>query len=339
MEMDVFETLEKELGTRNFFLERGVIDGERDLEEFLKTEEGERKEKFFILIGRGPGGRTHLGHYQFWTLARDLQKVFGLSIIFHITDDEKFLENSNEENFEENYEETLKDLETIDFDFKNFEVLIGSKMTSHRYHRILEISRKISIGTIGTIFGKEIFNSIGRCFFPATQIAPVFLRSKRAIVICGRDQDPFFLLARDVAKKLKRYKPIMIYKKMFPSVDGKDRMRSRVPRTSIYLDDSREDIKKKVRKMFSGGRRTLSEHMKKGANLEICSVYRMLNEFLIGDSRKMEEIRRRYSEGSMSVDQIKEILHLELSEFLKRFHEKRGGYDRKIRFLEDRTWS
>jgi len=64
----------------------------------------------------------------------------------------------------------------------------------------------------------------------------------------------------DVAKKLKYNKPACIHSKFFPSLKGKSgKMSASVIDTTIFMTDTKNQIKKKINKCFSGGKDTEEE--------------------------------------------------------------------------------
>jgi len=85
------------------------------------------------------------------------------------------------------------------------------------------------------------------------------------------DQDPYFRMTRDVAHKLKYMKPANIYSTFFPALQGKkSKMSSSDFSSTILLTDTPKMIKEKINKYaFSGGRQTVEEHRKLGADLDI----------------------------------------------------------------------
>lgn len=69
-------------------------------------------------------------------------------------------------------------------------------------------------------------------------------------------------------------------------------MSGSVQTTSIYCTDTPQQIKEKINKYaFSGGRDTVEEHRKKGANLEVDVPFQYLT-FFLDDDEKLEDIRK-----------------------------------------------
>lgn len=138
------------------------------------------------------------------------------------------------------------------------------------------------------------------------------------------DQDPYFRMTRDIAQKLKFFKPASIYSTFFPALQGKKtKMSSSDPNSGIFLNDSAADIKRKVNKYaFSGGQVTLEEQKEKGANIDVDVPYQYLT-FFLEDDEKLAQIAADYSSGKMMTGEIKAILIECLQKFVADFQEKR----------------
>src|SRR5271169_4746374 len=100
-------------------------------------------------------------------------------------------------------------------------------------------------------------DNIGKVHFVAVQAAPSFSNSfpqifgQRAdipsLIPCAIDQDPYFRLTRDVARKLKYPKPALIHGKFIPSLGGaQSKMSASVETSSIFMSDTLKKITTKV---------------------------------------------------------------------------------------------
>lgn len=106
------------------------------------------------------------------------------------------------------------------------------------------------------IFGFSDDSNIGQQAFPAIQAAPSFSSSfprvlgshkLRCLIPCAIDQDPYFRMTRDVAVRLKEFKPALIHSKFIPSLTGLGTKMSASSRnTCIYVTDTANMIKNKV---------------------------------------------------------------------------------------------
>ena len=93
--------------------------------------------------------------------------------------------------------------------------------------------------------------------------------------------------------------------------------------TTIYLSDTPNQIKNKVKKYaFSGGGETLEEHKEKGANLKVDIPYQFL-QFFLEDDAELARIAEEYGSGRMLTSEIKEICSNSIIEFIKEYQERR----------------
>ena len=78
-------------------------------------------------------------------------------------------------------------------------------------------------------------------------------------------------MTRDIASKLKYFKPASLYSSFFPALQGKrSKMSSSVYSSSILLTDTPKQVKDKVNDYaHSGGKQTSEEHRKYGADLDV----------------------------------------------------------------------
>ena len=130
------------------------------------------------------------------------------------------------------------------------------------------------------MFGFDASNNIGQIFYTALQTVPCFLesieqgRNVPCLIPCGIDQDPHFRITRDLAESLGYYKPALVHNKMMPGLKGLDsKMSSSQPDTAIFMTDTPEQAEAKLRNAFTGGRATVEEQRRLGADPDVCSVF------------------------------------------------------------------
>ena len=171
-----------------------------------------------------------------------------------------------------------------------------------------------------SIFGFDAEGtSCGKIAYPAIQAVPAFAstfpvpfkneKDMMCLIPCAIDQDPYFRMTRDVAPKLGEYKCSTLYSKFIPGLKGpKGKMTASIGSSAIYLNDTAEEIRRKIKnEAFSGGQDTLELHRKLGANLDIDTSYQYLT-FFMDDDEKLKEIGDKYSRGEMLTREVKEIL-------------------------------
>lgn len=311
----------------HLFLRRGIFFSHRDLKQLLSSYEA--GEKFFLYTGRGPSSTAlHLGHLVPFIFTAYLQRVFNVPCVIQLTDDEKFLfakkPKGSEapkplEHFQSLARENAKDIIAVGFDPEKTFIFSDTEYIGSLYPNILKIQRSTTYNQAKAIFGFTDSDNIGKHGFPAVQASPSFSSSfpvvlngepnMRCLIPCAIDQDPYFRLTRDVAPRLGYVKPALIHSKFFPALQGENtKMSSSIAESAIFLDDSAKKIKTKVNKYaFSGGRQTIEEHRKLGADIDVDVSYRYLT-FFIEDDQRLAQIGEEYSSGQMLSGEIKKEL-------------------------------
>lgn len=325
------------------FLKRRLFFSHRSLETVCETLE--RGEKVYLYTGRGPSsGSLHLGHLIPFMFSKYLQDAFDLPLVIQITDDEKFFcKNMSLEEASNMAIENIKDILSIGFDVKNTFIFCDTQYIGSMYPNICKIQKLININQIQKIFGFGLDDNIGKYSYVATQIAPSFsssfplilnnnnidikndnnkkiekcknMKDKEegilCLIPCAIDQDPFFRLTRDLAPRLGYKKPSIIHSKFFPSLLGPNdsgKMSSSEPNSAIFVNDSPKEIENKIKKYaFSGALKTLEEHKKFGANIDIDVSIQYLNVFLF-DDEKLDKIKHDYKNGLIGTSDVKKLL-------------------------------
>ncbi|PXF47173.1 Tryptophan--tRNA ligase, cytoplasmic [Gracilariopsis chorda] len=324
------------------FLRRGIFFSHRDLNELLtRYEQGD---KFFLYTGRGPSSTAlHLGHLVPFIFTAYLQRVFNVPCVIQLTDDEKFLfakqPKGSEapkplEHFQQLARENAKDIIAVGFDPEKTFLFTDTDYIGYLYSNVLKIQRATTYNQAKGIFGFTDSDNIGKHGFPAVQAAPSFSTSfpivlkgepnMRCLIPCAIDQDPYFRMTRDVAPRLTYSKPSLIHSKFFPALQGENsKMSSSIAESAIFLDDTPKKIKTKINKYaFSGGRQTIEEHRRLGANVDVDVSYRYLTFFLEDDER-LEQIRQQYASGQMLSGEIKKELIQILQPLVEEHQRKR----------------
>jgi tryptophanyl-tRNA synthetase len=324
--------IKKHTGELHPYLRRKIVFSHRDLN--LILDHYEKGEKFALYTGRGPSGKTHLGHLTPWLFCKWLQDKFGVPLYFMITDDEKYLikDLSLEETKKLAYENIL-DIIAIGFDPAKTKIFIDTEYAKTLYPIAVELSKKVTFSSAKAVFGFTNETNIGMAFWPAMQSAPCFLPSILAkknvpvLIPAAIDQDPYWRIARDVAPKLGYPKPAAIHSRFLPGLELGGKMSSSEG-AAIYTTDSPKEIKAKIMKYaFSGGQPTIEEHRKKGGNPEVDVPYQYLTFFEEDDAR-LAQIHRDYKSGKLLTGEIKQILVDKLTAFLGE-HQKRREAARK----------
>jgi tryptophanyl-tRNA synthetase len=338
------ERLERVLGSPlHPLLSREVYISHRDLPQFL--DQHEKGHPVFLYTGRGPSGDIHLAHLIPFELCSYLQRKMGVDLWIQVTDDEKFLFSGGggrqDLTLQETYRlgrENLLDLLAVGFDPKRTHILFDTVSIRSLYPISLEVAKRVTFSTAKAVFGFKNENNIGSIYFTALQSVPAFLPSARAgkpvhcLIPCGIDQDPHFRITRDVAEALGYPKPALLHNRMLPGLLGEEKMSSSADRrdNAIFLSDGPKEVERKISRAFTGGRATVEEQRKLGANPDICSVHALWKSRFAPDPKEFDEITRTCRSGEMLCGECKGKLAPRVTAFLAEQQKKRADVEKWI---------
>lgn len=100
--------------------------------------------------------------------------------------------------------------------------------------------------------------------------------------------------------------------------------------SSIYLNDTDNQIKKKVGKAFSGGQDTRELQEQIGGRTAVDVPFQYLTFFLESDG-ELESIKQRYEKGLMQSGEMKATATKELQAYVAAFRERRKAVTPEIR--------
>lgn len=325
---EILERIQKHTGGLHPQLERRIFFSHRDLDWILQRHEA--GEKFVLYTGRGPSGPVHIGHLAPWIFTKYLQDKFDAKLYFQMTDDEKFLYTDDftlKEPQQWAYENAL-DIIALGFDPKKTRIIVDTKDMGAMYKLAIRIAKHMNFSTVRAVFGFQESTNIGMLFYPAVQAAPAFIESDLVghnvpcLIPAAIDQDPYWRVTRDVAPKLGYYKPAQIHCRFVPGLGRGGKMSASMPETSIFTVDSPQVAAKKVMAAFTGGRATVDEQRKLGANPDVCSVF-SYDYFLFMDQKEIEDLRYNCLAGNIMCGECKQVLAGRVKKFLIEHQEKR----------------
>lgn len=326
---EILERLEKHASPLHPLIRRGVFYSHRDLDRIL--DDYERGNGFFLYTGRGPSGSIHLGHMMPWILTKWMQDNFRVRFYFQLTDDEKFLFESGltQEDSKRYAYENMLDVIALGFDPKLTKIFLDTELIHTLYPLAIKVAKKITFSTVKAVFGFNSSYNIGSIFYTSIQAVPCFLGSElegrniACLIPCGIDQDPHFRIARDVAPLLGYYKPALLHNKLLPSLAGGDKMSASLPHTSIFTTDEPEDVERKIMNAFTGGRVSVEEQRKMGAEPDICTVYHYYLYIFMPDDEELKGLYKRCRSGEILCGECKQVLTERVNTFLAEHQRKR----------------
>jgi tryptophanyl-tRNA synthetase len=313
----------------HYMLRRKIFFAHRDMNWIL--DEYEKGNKFFLYTGRGPSGKTHLGHLIPWLFTKWLQDKFGAKLYFQITDDEKFLfkEKLSLEDVKNYAYDNILDIIALGFDPKKTFIFSDTEYAKTLYKEAIRVAKHVTYSTTKAVFGFKNDSNIGQIFFTSMQAVPAFLESLKAgknvpcLIPLAVDQDPHFRIARDVMPKLGYYKPAVIHSKFFPGLSTVQKMSSSQPFDTIFTTDTPDEIETKVMRAFTGQQATKELQKRLGGNPDICAICQYYYFLFEPDDKKVEEIFEKEKKGKILAGEHKKDLAERVVKFLEEHHKKR----------------
>ena len=306
-------------------LARGIYYSHRDLAALLEGYAAGRP--FFLYSGRGPSGPLHTSHLVSFDLCRWLQAKLHVPMYIQITDDEKFWARSglSREETARWGLENLYDILGLGFDPKLTHVFFDSRSIAALYPLAIRVARRITYSNVKAVFGFEPSTNIGLVFYTALQTVPAFWPSWKegrevpCLIPCGIDQDPHFRLTRDIAEGMGYPKPALVHSRMVPGLLGEAAMSTTgsASDNALFLNDPPKEIDRKVRNAFTGGRATVEEQRRLGANPEICSVWALWRTRFAPSDEEFGKITADCRSGALLCGDCKSSLLQRIHGFLK----------------------
>jgi tryptophanyl-tRNA synthetase len=326
---ELLRRIAKHTGEVQLQLRRQLFFSHRDLDVVLDLYE--KGTKFVLYTGRGPSGPVHIGHLIPWIFTKYLQGKFDTRLYFQVTDDEKFVVD-DEANLSETTKlgyENILDLIALGFEPENTFIIYDVQDIHLLYDIALEVAKRITYSTAKATFGFQDSTNLGWVFWPALQAVPCFIHKKLtgenvpALIPAAIDQDPYWRITRDIAPKLGYFKPAQIHNRFLPGLGVGGKMSSSDPETAILTTDSPEVVKRKVWNAFTGGKGTVAEQRRLGADPSVCSVYQYFLFLFEDDDKKLAERERQCMTGKVLCGECKKDLAERINKFLAKHQKKR----------------
>lgn len=333
---ELLQRLTRYTGELHLQLRRKLFFSHRDLDTVLDLYD--KGTKFVLYTGRGPSGPVHIGHLVPWIFTKHLQDAFDTRLYFQMTDDEKFVVDDElklAETTQLGYDNAL-DLVALGFEPEKTFIIYDVKDIDLLYDIALEVAKRITYSTAKATFGFQENTNLGWVFWPAVQAVPCFIHKKLtgenvpALIPAAIDQDPYWRITRDIASKLGYYKPAQIHNRFLPGLGIGGKMSSSEPDTAIFTIDPPDVVNRKVWKAFTGGKGTVAEQRKEGANPDVCSVYQYFLYLFEEDDKKLAERERRCRTGEILCGECKKDLTERINRFLAEHQKRREKAKDKI---------
>lgn len=191
-------------------------------------------------------------------------------------------------------------------------------------HLAYEAAQRITLNEFKAVYGSA---DPARIMAAVTQVGDVLFpqieHRMPGIIPVGIDQDPHIRVARDFVSRTKSihnfFPPAGIYHKFTPSLAGDLKMSKSQPSGNIDLPENIDEVCKKIKKAVSGGRKTVEEQRKLGAEVEKDMAFELLKMHLIEDDKELNKIYDEYKSGKMITSELKLIACDKMTRFMKEF--------------------
>lgn len=336
-EIKIDEKLIREFGLKKFkkseipcnhhFFTRKIITVHRDFN--IIKECIDNKKSFIQITGIASSGPLHMGHkvdIDAYLLFRSL----GAKSFFVVSDIDAYVSRPDSkipslEVAKENAVNLVAHL--LAFGIPKEEIYVQGRKEARYYEFAFEISKKITENAFKSIYGHMNLGKISSNLLQYSDILHLQLKEyfgpMPTITGIGVEQDPHARVCRDLARRLpyKLKLPSFFYFLHQSGLQKGNKMSASVPDTAIFLDDSPNQIKRKINKAFSGGRDSVELHRKLGGEPEKDKAYEILF-YHHPDNDFVKEVYEKYKKGEMLTGELKKICIDFLTDFLSKHQEK-----------------
>ena len=308
-----------------------------------------------ILTGDRPTGRLHVGHYVGSLRRRvELQNSGEFEKIFIMIADAQALTDNfdNPEKIRPNTIEVALDYLSAGLDPAKSSLFIQSQISeltelTFFYSNLVTVSRLQRNPTVKSEIQMRNFETsipVGFFTYPISQAADI-TAFKATTVPVGEDQLPMIEQTREIVRKFNSiYDEVLVEPEVLlpeneaccrlPGIDGKQKM-SKSLGNCIYLEDTEEDVKKKVMSMYTDPTHIRREDP---GHLEGNCVFTYLDAFskpehfeeYLPDYASLQELKDHYTRGGLGDVVVKKFLNNVLQEELAPIRARRAEYEKDI---------
>ena len=308
-----------------------------------------------ILTGDRPTGRLHLGHYVGSLKRRvELQNSGEFDKIFiMIADAQALTDNAdNPEKVRQNIIEVALDYLSCGLDPSKTNIFIQSQIPqltelTFYYMNLVTVSRLQRNPTVKSEIQMRNFEAsipVGFFCYPISQAADI-TAFKATTVPVGEDQEPMIEQTREIVRKFNSvYGDTLVEPQILlpdnkaclrlPGTDGKAKM-SKSLGNCIYLSDSADVVKEKVRGMY-----TDPDHIKVSdpGKVEGNTVFTYLDAFctdedfaqFLPEYNNLDELKEHYMRGGLGDVKVKKFLTEVINKELEPIRNRRHEYEKNI---------
>lgn len=315
----------------------------------------DQKQEKIILTGDRPTGRLHVGHYVGSLRRRvELQNSGNFDKIFiMIADAQALTDNAdNPDKVRENIIEVALDYLSVGLDPAKSNLFVQSYVAeltelAFYYMNLVTVSRLQRNPTVKTEIQMRNFETsipVGFFTYPISQAADI-TAFRATTVPVGEDQEPMIEQTREIVRRFNLiYGDTLVEPEILlpdnaaclrlPGIDGKAKM-SKSLGNCIYLSDTTEEVRKKVKIMYTDPSHLRVEDP---GHLEGNAVFTYLDAFCRPehfaaywpDYANLDELKDHYKRGGLGDVKVKKFLTAILEEELTPIRARRAEFEKDI---------
>ena len=296
------------------YLLTGQIVGSRDADLFMQAlVDGHRCKVIATMPIDGP---VHLGHGALGSLLIYFQSL-GAEVSLGFRDECGSREDARDEMLER-----LLTLAAAGLDLERTDAYLQLDRSTV-VETAFALGEATPLSVLNSALGLRLSSSVTDTFLPLLRLADVLhVQQKelggpcRTLVIDGIGGDVYVRMARNIAERFGFIKPSALYLRMMRNLTTYDDpstgsavevMTNEVPQGRITYGDAPEDIRRKIGRAYTGGRRTLGEQRELGGNPDprVCSVSSLHAFYGTSDAEEYAALRKRCRSGELLCGECK----------------------------------
>jgi len=299
-----------------------------------------------VLTGDRPTGRLHLGHY-LGSIKNRLKMQKEYECFFIIADLHTLTTKHEKKDLKElktNIKEIVIDYLSCGVDVNKSCIYLQSSVLEVAtlnliFTNLITVPRLQRVPSLKDMAQNASLSEmpLGLLNYPVLQAADILL-PRATFVPVGKDNESHVEVTREIAKRFN-----YLYGEVFPlpktitsevstlvGTDGQSKMSKSLGNT-IFLSDSADEVKKKVRKMYTDPNRTSSTVPGKVEGNPVFIYHDAFNP----NKEEVEDLKERYRKGAVGDVEVKDKLSVAINAFLEPIRERRAKYEKDEKLLND----
>ena len=314
------------------YMVTGQIVGSRDADLFLQAlADGQRCKVIATFPIDGP---MHLGHGTLVNLLTYFQRL-GAEIVMVFRDELDDLARARRIMGESLLTAAAAGLDTDDVDAYLQQDNPAVIQTA------FALGNAIPLGVLNSALGVRLRDSATDTFRPVLRLADILHPQQperggpcRTLALDGIGGDVYLRMARNVAERFGCIKPSALYVRMMRGLttyrdpatgSAVDVMTNAIPAGRIAYSDAPEEIRRRIGRAYTGGRRTREEQREKGGNPDprICSISSVHAFYATPEPEEYVALQERCRAGALLCGECKGLAADGLLEYLRRHRQSR----------------